>query len=596
MQPICYACKNQVSSRERELASTPNQNDQVNQQWLELIAHQSARVPFPVGLVMLALAQIAALHIPLSFVLPWLAAVFLVLVLRYILLRRLPQQTHLPFRRKLVLVVGLSAINGSVHALSLLVFPYITDHEKLFFTMLLLALCTGATSTTAGHRLTFFAYYLPIVGMLMFAWAHNVDSQNHTWTDKALPLLIGFYGLTLAGVARATNKVFVESCQIREKEHDLNQQLQQALAQAQEANHAKTRFLAAASHDLRQPLHTQSMLVATLSLRKLDARSTEIVRMLVESNDTLAKLLDGLLDISKLDAGIIETNKQQFLMQPLVLQHFTQVEAAIRAKNLLPVLLCECDAAVETDPQLFLRILRNLTDNAIKFTEHGQIRIEVRSDAHFVQVYVSDTGPGISAEHFDKIFQEFYQIENPERDRAKGLGLGLSIVKRLTDLLGIELLFTSSTQTGTEFGLRLPIVSGQPLPEPDEAPAPTRQLPFALTVLIVDDEENVRKSVRILLEELGCRCLEASNSAEAVKVAEQTPPDFILADFRLRGDDSGIQTINALRQRWPRTQAVLVSGDTAPDRQREAHNAGIRLLHKPLSLDQLKHELDIVKH
>jgi signal transduction histidine kinase len=577
------------------LAGIPNQNDQVDQQWLELIAHQSARVPFPVGLVMLALGQIAALHISPAIVLPWLAAVFLVLVLRYIFLRRLPQQTHLPFRRKLVLVVGLSAINGSVHALSLLVFPYISDHEKLFFTLLLLALCTGATSTTAGHRMTFFAYFLPIVGMLIFAWANNVDGNNHTWTDKALPFLIGFYGLTLIGVAKATNKIFVESCQIREKEHDLNQQLQQALAQAQEANHAKTRFLAAASHDLRQPLHTQSMLVATLSLRKLDPRSTEIVRMLMESNDTLAKLLDGLLDISKLDAGIVELNKQQFLIQPLVLQHFAQIEGSIRAKNLLPVLLCECDAVVETDPQLFLRILRNLADNAIKFTEHGQIRLEVRSDAHFVDVCVSDTGPGIPEACFDKIFQEFYQIENPERDRTKGLGLGLSIVKRLTDLLGIELRFTSSLQTGTEFHLRLPIVSNPAIAAPDAMQPGHKGGQFALLVLIVDDEENVRTSVRILLEELGCRCMEADSSAAAVAALEQAVPDFILADFRLRGDDSGIRTISAIRQRCPGLPAVLVSGDTAPDRQREAHNAGIRLLHKPLSLQQLQQELSSVK-
>ncbi len=582
------------------MTSTPNQQDEVDQQWLELIAYQSARVPFPVGLVMLALGQIAAMHIPYWIVLIWWTAVFLILLLRFIFLRRLPQQYHLSFAHKRALVVGMSAINGITHAVSLLVFPYISDHERLFFTMLLLALCTGATSTTAGHRATFFAYVAPIVAMLMFAWGTSLEGDTQTWAEKALPLLIGFYGLTLAGVAKATNKIFVESCQIRQKEHHLNQQLQQALAQAQQANIAKTRFLAAASHDLRQPLHTQSMLVATLSLRKLDARSSEIVQLLMESNDTLAKLLDGLLDISKLDAGIVESNKQPFLMQRLVLQHFSEIEGAIRAKNLLPVLLCECDAVVETDPQLFLRILRNLTDNALKFTEHGQIRIEVRSDAHFVLVSVSDTGPGIAEAYFDKIFQEFYQIENRERDRTKGLGLGLSIVKRLTDLLGIELLFTSSMQHGTEFGLRLPIaprpVLGTPEPQQEVLHDQDSLQAFNLSVMILDDEENVRTSVRILLEELGCHCQEAASTLDALSLIEQALPDFILADFRLRGDDSGIAAIHAIRQRWPSIPAVLVSGDTAPDRQREAHDAGIRLLHKPLSLEQLKDELSAIDH
>ena len=573
----------------------PNRNDQIGEQWLKLIAQQSARVPFPVGMAMIVIAIMVSQEVPKQLAFGWLGLVFLVLLLRFFLLSKLFQNTALPFAAKERRVIVMSAVNGTVHALCLLTFPVISDHEKLFITVLLLALCTAATSTTAGHRATFIAYALPVLVTMMMVWVGTEGINNQNWVERSIGLLIGFYGVILLGVAKGTYRIFVESWVIRENEHDLNQKLQAALAQAQQANSAKTRFLAAASHDLRQPLHTQSLLIATLSLRKLDTRSTEIVRLLLESNATLAKLLDGLLDISKLDAGIVESVCNQFQIQGLVTQHYLEVEAAIRAKGLVPMLVLEANVFVNTDSQLLLRILRNLTDNAIKFTERGQIQLSVKADHNFVYVSVADTGRGILAQHHDKIFQEFYQVENAERDRAMGLGLGLSIVKRLTDLLDIGLTFTSVMNSGTQFTLRLPIVCNPcQLTQAVQTPAADAQA-FALNILIVDDEKAVRTSMRILLEELGCRCFEAGGTAEAVMVTQQNQPDFILVDFRLRGEDSGIATINAIKNRWPGTPALLVSGDTAPDRQREAYLAGIRLLHKPLLLEQLKLELNEVR-
>jgi len=569
--------------------------DQVDQQWLQLIANHSARVPLPVALAMLSLGYIATNYLPDILVLAWLATVMLVLLIRFVILGRLPQNNTLTLSAKRRWVIALSALNGIVHAAILVVFGALSDHERLFFTMLLLALCTAATSTTAGQRATFFAYIIPVVGVLILSWAHvTLASQSwsrYSWVENSLPLLIGFYGLTLIGVARATHKVFVESCQIREKEHDLNVQLEQALKQAQLANHAKTRFLAAASHDLRQPLHAQSMLVAGLSLRKLDTRSSEIVRLLLESNETLASLLDGLLDISKLDAGIVQANIKPFVLQHMVTQHFTEMEAIIGAKNLTPILHCRGETLVETDPQLLLRILRNLTNNALKFTDSGSIRIEVGTENDWAELRVIDTGPGIAPQHFESIFQEFYQIDNPERDRTKGLGLGLSIVRRLTELLGIQLQFSSSINVGTEFILRLPR-SGHAAPAASSEPTTASSSDtFELLVLVIDDEESVRKSLAILLEELGCRHLQAAGTAEAVRVVEMQQPDLVVADFRLKGSDSGLVAIAAVKQRWPEVRAILVSGDVEPARQREASDAGIRLLHKPLSLEQLKQEL-----
>ena len=274
----------------------------------------------------------------------------------------------------------------------------------------------------------------------------------------------------------------------------------------------------------------------------------------------------------------------------LLAQHMAEIESLIEAKHLKPILVCQTNDYVETDPLLFLRVLRNLTQNAIKFTESGSISLEVRRVGASVEVMVADTGHGIAQDQQDKVFQEFYQIGNPERDRAQGLGLGLSIVQRLVTLLGIRMQMQSTAMRGTRFVLSLPAVAA-PAFNAASQPDTGHGENFNLCVLVIDDEKNVRTSLRMLLEELGCTCVEASGTEQAVTQVKQQRPDLVLADYRLRGSDSGIKAIEAVHALWPGVPTVLVSGDTAPSRLQEARYAGIRLLHKPLPLDVLKKEL-----
>jgi CheY-like chemotaxis protein len=203
---------------------------------------------------------------------------------------------------------------------------------------------------------------------------------------------------------------------------------------------------------------------------------------------------------------------------------------------------------------------------------------------------VRDSGMGIPRELQAQVFEEFYQVHNPERDRSKGLGLGLSIVRRLADLLGIEIAMDSTPGAGTAFELRLPLARR---PEPVAIKNhPSDEHYLGLSVLVLDDERSVRYSIRLLLEEMGCTCMDAGSTQEALELARQRRPDLVLADLRLRGNENGIAAIRELRALCGGdVPALLISGDTAPDRLQDAQRAGIRLLHKPVGLNALRAEM-----
>jgi CheY-like chemotaxis protein len=188
------------------------------------------------------------------------------------------------------------------------------------------------------------------------------------------------------------------------------------------------------------------------------------------------------------------------------------------------------------------------------------------------------------------VFEEFYQVDNAERDRTKGLGLGLSIVKRLCTMLGIQLELQSAEGQGTCVTLKVPLESYGLIAPPQAEPLRSQSF-VGLTVLVIDDERSVRLGMRVLLEELGCRYLEASSVEEATRQATTTRPDVILADMRLRNGETGIGAIHSIVSAIGPTPSLLISGDTAPDRLQEATRAGIKLLHKPVALPMLQAEL-----
>jgi signal transduction histidine kinase/CheY-like chemotaxis protein len=562
---------------------------EVDLRFLELLAEQSRRVPVAVSCLLVVMALMAANRLPHWIPAAWFAVAVTILLVRRRWLSVLPKRSDLPLALRLRIATALSFVNGAAHGMSLAAFPFLDETERAFFSVLLLGLCTGAVGTTTGHRNVYLAYAIPAFLPLPLLWAWSPGPHARGWSEYSLAVLIALYFWLLVGLASNAWKTFEKSVQIRFQESDLNAQLQAALARANEASQAKTRFLAAASHDLRQPLHTIGLLVAALSLRPMAGRDKEIINLLSQVTMALSEQLDELLDISRLDAGVVQIERRLVRLDELVRRHHAEMRGAIEEKGLRAILRCEQPIHAYTDPALLLRILRNLTDNAIKFTDSGFVAFDVVVDGDQACISIADSGRGIVAEEQQKVFEEFYQVGNPERDRARGLGLGLSIVRRLAKLLAIDMTMRSQPGEGTRFELRLPLTYAQP-----QAAVPIASSRSALNarVLVLDDERAVRQGVRLLLEELGCVCSEAGSTEEALASVRQSRPDIVLADMRLRGDDGGIAAVRAIRDAVGPIPALLVSGDTAPDRLQEASRAGIRLLHKPVSMDVLRSAIE----
>jgi signal transduction histidine kinase/ActR/RegA family two-component response regulator len=564
--------------------------EEVQHRLLEMLAEGSRRVPVAVGSLLVVVALMAGQRLPAWIPALWLAAAIAILLTRSYWLRQLPARTDMPLQRRVRLAILLSSLNGCAHGFMLGAFPVLHDVERSFFTLLILGLCTGAVGTTAGHRGIYLAYIVPAAGTLPLWWLVNPGGAPAGWTELSLAVLSALYLWLLVGLADNAWRNFSQSVQIRFQDRAMAAQLREALAQATQANQAKTRFLAAASHDLRQPLHTIGLLVAALSLRPIEGRDREVVDLLSQVTVALSEQLDQLLDISKLDAGVVEPAKKMVDLGEMLRMHHAEMRAAIEEKGLRAVLDASTGVRCWTDPALVLRVLRNLTENAIKFTQRGHIALRLRTEGEQAYISVEDTGRGIPAAEHAMVFEEFYQVDNPERDRAKGLGLGLSIVKRMCTLLGFTLELKSAEGQGTTITLTVPLESYGAMAAVQPQVLPGRSF-AGLTVLVIDDERSVRVGMRVLLEELGCHYVDAASVAEATREAVACPPDVILADMRLRNGENGLDAIASIVAAVGQTPSVLITGDTAPDRLQEATRAGIKLLHKPVSLPTLQAEL-----
>ena len=556
----------------------------IEDELLLLLGRQGRRMPLPVFLAAVMIAWLArdAHGASDARLAGWLAAVALVLGARMLLLARLPAIGQVAAGTRLRVAVALSAVNGSTHALAALAFPAPTDFHFAVQTLLLVGLCAGAVATTAGYRPVFLAYVIPVIGTLVASWAlrHAGDSGG------AIAVIIAIFGFVLVSLAADSYRLFEESFNIRLQQVSLNAQLSAALRQAESANRAKTRFLASASHDLRQPIHTISLFAAALALRPLEPISREIAGHIGESVHSLTAQLDALLDISKLDAGVVPVNPGAVPLRSF-LQRIGHEYGPIAEEKGLRLSVADTEAALWTDAVLLGRVVGNLVDNAIKYTRQGEVRLSVLSRAGHVVLSIEDSGPGVPAAEHVRIFEEFYQLDNPERNRGKGLGLGLSIVKRLVELLAADIHMVSTPEEGTRFYLTFPEYLGGAATPPAAPPAPHNPL-ARLHVLVVDDESTVSRAMTSLLEAMGARVTVADGTEGALAAVGAGAVDLLLVDLRLRGGDDGIAVIAAARTVLPAVPAILISGDTAPERLREARQAGIPLLHKPVAVEQLK--------
>lgn len=543
------------------------------------------RLPRLVGA--LAAAAIAFHNAPRVLLIGWAVIYAGVFAFRQITFKWIKARSNLSVARRFRLYSLLAALDSGRTAVCLIAFPYMSQFDRAMLTVTFVAFGAGALTRIVADRRVFCSFSLPLFIPLVAAWAifPGAESPWIGWLMAGLLALNTYYLFERSGQSDA---ILRESFAIRQERAELNRELRIALGTAEAASQAKTRFLASASHDLRQPIQTLSLFSAALAMRPLDDRTRQIAVNINAALQDLTGELDALLDVSKLDAGIVQIQRGELRLLPVMERIHSLFLSAAQEKHLELTIVCPLDAWTYTDRNHLERIVRNLVENALKYTDAGSVRIEIArvDDCH--RLSVIDTGCGIPAQEQERIFEEFYQISNPERDRKRGLGLGLSIVKRLATILDIPLALSSAPDAGTRVVLELPIA--QPPAEP-VSQAHFEQSIGTLHVLAVDDEESVRLGMRALLEELGCTVSLGASTSEALAEARLKAPDILVTDLRLRGSDNGIETVRALRKLIPDLPSLIITGDSVPERMLEAQAIGITVIYKPVSSARLLAEI-----
>ncbi|MDQ6972641.1 MAG: ATP-binding protein [Mariprofundaceae bacterium] len=375
---------------------------------------------------------------------------------------------------------------------------------------------------------------------------------------------------------------------------------------AEDASREKSRFLAAASHDLRQPVHTLNLLVGSLETRSHDGDTRQIVDKMREVLTGLDDLFSALLDLSRLDAAVLRPDMQVFSLRSMFASLNNEYHGAAGKKGIALSFDMQ-DLYVHSDPSNLWRVLSNLISNAIRYTPEGAIRLRCFPSEGRIRIAVQDTGIGITPVDLPHIFDEFHQIGNEERDRSKGLGLGLAIVRKTCDLLGCSVQVSSTPGKGSTFSILVPRGNAEDAVQQKEDAGLVGETDGSsgalsgLQVLVIDDEKDVRDGMWILLNQWGCAVTLAESGADAVaqlresmREGEEVVPSVIIADYRLRERETGADAIIAVRRLLGKQiPAMILTGDTAPERIKEAREAGFPLMHKPVQPGRL---LALIRH
>lgn len=513
----------------------------------------------------------------------WLAAMVLQTGARLFLIRAYHRVGPPPEKRRpwlLAFTLG-AFIGGLTWGIGSLVMVTPAEFDiQLLVVIVICAIIYGSLSGF-GSYLPFYAFLFPSLLPIAVWSALQHDARHIAFAVLALVWLP-----VVAWLGRKHDRNVLRSLNLRYENIDLLEDLRVQKERAEQASISKSRFLASASHDLRQPVHALGMFVGALKGHEMGAPARRLLGHIESSIGALDGLFTSLLDISRLDAGVIAVNAASFPIQSILDRCCRDLAAEAQAKG-IALRLVECSALVESDPILLERIVRNMISNAVRYTQNGRVLVGCRRGDR-LRVQVWDTGPGIPAQHREKVFEEFFQLSNSGRDRSQGLGLGLAIVRRLTRLLDIPLRLHSVEGKGTLFELALPAGSADriaPLLPPVMKP-PVRGL-----VLVIDDESAICEAMRSLLESWGHEVITALSGGEMLARAADvtTPPSLIISDYRLQNGENGIGVIRRLQSEFnEELPALLITGDTAPDRLAEARASGFLLLHKPLSAERLQ--------
>lgn len=447
------------------------------------------------------------------------------------------------------------------------------------------AISSNAVPLLSPVRLLFVALIVP---MLFVTGSRFLAMDGFMYQAMGACCLL--YVVSQYGQAGLIGRGLKESIRLRFENLELIQRLEvekqaadDARERAEHANQAKSRFLAAASHDLRQPIHALGFFLEALSSSASVASQDPVLDHAKAASVASREMLDILLDFSRIEAGVVQPTVSTHCTQQMLHKLEQELAPQADAKGLI-YRSRDCPWMVATDIALLEMVLRNIINNAIRYTERGGILIGCRRRGARLSIEVFDTGVGIAQHQHREIFREFHQLGNPERDRRKGLGLGLAIAEGLCRTLEMPLTLSSKPGRGSVFRISVPLAaegSKTPVVRPwHPLPPPTLA---GRRILVIDDDETVRAAMQTLLGTWGCVARTVDNLQEAMAMRD-FQPDIIVSDYRLRDGQNGAEAIRHLRDHYGRpVPALLVTGDTAPERLREAMNSNLALLHKPVA-------------
>lgn len=464
--------------------------------------------------------------------------------------------------------------------------PYLSTSLQLL--VLTVSSVVAATSTSEGFtlvrpsRLFILACLTPQI-----LWLLMVNDRLHVLLAA---MLMVFVVLSRA-LGKKKNHIFIEAQRLRFRNEFLAKELSRQHELLEGASNSKSRFLAAASHDLRQPLAALMIFLELLESEQLSSKGADILGHAQQATSSLRNLLDALLDISKFDACAIKPDLRLIRIQKLFVELENEFLPIAEQKG-IRLHFAFSTAVVKSDLTLLSQILRNLISNALRYTPSGHILVGCRHRHGMLDIEVHDTGIGIAEDQFTKVFDEFYQIGNQERDRQQGLGLGLSIVNRAARLLGHAVVLRSSLGKGTSFIVTVPLAQERFLDEQSVTAPPRKVNDLAgRSIAVIENEGFIRVGVQHLLQTWGCEVVTADSATAMLEKLEAHNGhiDLVISDFGLRGTPNGIAAIAALRQRYgTHLPALLFTGDISKETYNAAQSSGLSILYKPATPEMLR--------
>lgn len=469
-------------------------------------------------------------------------------------------------------------------------FPVDLAYQALLLCVIL-GLSAGAVTMNPVYPPALYVFLGSILLPTICRVAYEGDSVH-----GIIAVMLTLFSVVVMNSGRQLARTFFTTLSQRYENLALVEQLTKEKSRAESASREKSRFLATASHDLRQPLQALMLFSDAIQEVAQEKETKHLSAQIGKSVNALVEMFDELLDVSRLEAGIVEARWQNFELQPLLDRLYVDLAPLAQSKRLsfhMPIV----DGVVHSDPFLLDRILRNLISNAIRYTDTGDVAISCTPVAEGFRFAVVDTGIGIFPEALPHLFEEYYQVDNQHRDRRKGLGLGLSIVRRVEGLLGCKVEVKSEPGKGSEFSLVVRRGEDEQLAQPFIITHSRHDL-RGVAVALVEDDPDIRELIAGLMADWGCRVFEGELAEDVMRkmdVAGQRP-DLLVCDYRLPQGVTAVHVIIRMRELWGNVPSLVLTGDTAAEVLQEIHASGAILLHKPIAPTRLRTMMHFALH